>query len=65
MVKTKAAKRMEKKAERQQAILERLLPQGRQPSTIGWRRVFRPYQSRLEQMPLTKNTVSTTPPDEL
>ena len=62
--KSKSLKRMEKKAEQQQAILERLLPQGHQPSTIGWRRAFRPH-SRLEQMSLTKNTVSTTPPDEL
>ncbi|MEK7508630.1 MAG: hypothetical protein AAB568_02120 [Patescibacteria group bacterium] len=61
--KTKSLKRMEKKAEEQRAILERLLPQGRQPSTIGWRRAFHPH-SRLEIL-LTKNTVSATLPDEL
>ena len=62
--KSKACKRMEKKAREQHEILERLLPEDRQPSTISWRRAFRPH-NRLEPMSLTQTSTSTTPPDEL
>jgi DNA-binding transcriptional MocR family regulator len=60
MVKTRAAKRMEKKAQEQLELLQKLL-QKSGPSDASWRRAFRPYQTRLKLPPNLNATNATLP----